>query len=334
MDAGVDIIFDMTRLALVGAVEVAANIFMIEKARRLVLERVDSERPDLAILVDYPGFNLRLARDLEKRSIPVAYYISPQIWAWGMSRLKTIKRCVRKVVVFFRFEEELYRKAGVDAEWVGHPLVDSVKAALSREEFFKRHGLSLKKTTIGLLPGSREMEVKSLLGIMAGAGRIIGSKRVNCQFLVARYPALDKAIYEEALRDSGLDLRIIDGAAYDILSASDFAIVASGTATLESAIIGTPFVIVYRANLLTYILYRLVRRTRWLGLVNVIAGREVVPELTQFRATPENIAAAVTELLGDEAGLSRMRVELGRVRSSLGPGGASLRAARAILPLL
>jgi lipid-A-disaccharide synthase len=336
-DAGVEIDFDISGLALVGLTEVLRNIITVGKVFKGLLKRVDSGQVDLAILVDYPGFNLRLAKELKKRGIPVVYYISPQVWAWGADRVKIIKRCVEKILVFFKFEEELYKGYGVNAEFVGHPLLDAVKVSSPKEEVLKKYGLDEKKRTIVLLPGSRALEVKTLLPVMVPAARLISEKtqRVtkNVQCVVAKHPSLPKDLYEGFIRNNK-DIRIADGDTYNILNASDFAIVASGTATLETAIIGTPLIIVYKANFLTYILYRIVATTRFLGLVNVIANRCVAPELLQYDATPEKIAGRTVEMLSDEKKISAMRGDLKFVASALGVPGASLRAAQAILPYL
>lgn len=332
--AGVDIVFDITSLALVGAVEVLKNIFTVGKAYKHILRKVDSENPDLAILVDYPGFNLRLAKALKKRSIPVVYYISPQVWAWGRDRVNIIKRCVKKIIVFFKFEEELYKTYGIDAEFVGHPLLDTVKTTLPKDQILKRYGLSDEKPVIALLPGSRMSELKTLLSVMLAGAEIIAQKLEGAQFIIAKYRGLPMGLYENFIKNKKLDIRIAEGNTYDILAASDFAIVASGTATLETAIVGTPLAIIYKVNLITYILYKIVSDIKFLGIVNIIAGKEVVPELLQFRMTPENIAAAVTGLMRDKTKLAAIRAELSAVKSSLGSPGASLRAAGAILPFL
>lgn len=333
-EAGVDVIFDISQLALIGVTEILKNISVIRRAYNTVISRIDSDRPDLAILVDYPGFNLRLAKALKKRSIPVVYYISPQVWAWGEGRINTIKRCVEKIIVFFKFEEELYKSYDVDAEFVGHPLLDAVKVSLPGEEVFKIYGLIKGKKTIALLPGSRSLEVKTLLPIMISAARIIDRRLNGAQFIIARHPDLALKIYEEAIGGSGLDIRIASGDTYNVTASSDFAIVASGTATLEAAIIGTPFIIIYKVKLLTYLAYVIVSKLRFLGLVNIIAGKEAAPELLQFDAIPKKIADRVTAIMGDAKLMAAMRGDLKSVASSLGEPGAGLRAARAILPLL
>jgi len=331
--AGVDITFDISGLAIIGLVEVFQKIFTVGKAYNSILKKADAEKPDLAILVDYPGFNLRLAAELKKRSIPVVYYISPQVWAWGKNRVNIIKKCVRKILVFFKFEEELYKTYGVDAQFVGHPLLDTVKMSMSKEEFLKKYGLPRDKPIIALLPGSRPGEIGTLLPIMAGAAAIIKKSGHDIQFAVSKHPDLDMELYRKALQASDIDAKLIEGGAYDLVGSSDLALVASGTATLETAIIGTPLVITYKVGLGTLIAYNLVAKTRFLGIVNIIADKEIAPEFLQYDATPENIAAKLLELIRDKAKLSAMRDELAKVKSSLGAPGASMRAARAILSL-
>ena len=332
--AGVDIVFDISGLAIIGLVEVFQKIFTVGKAYNAILKKAEAEKPDLAILVDYPGFNLRLAAELEKRSIPVVYYISPQVWAWGRDRVNIIKRCVRKILVFFKFEEELYKTYGVDAEFVGHPLLDTVKMSVSRENFLKKHGLSQDKPVLALLPGSRRSEVTTLLPVMARAAAITKKSDGDIQLVVSKHPDLNVELYRAALQSAGIDAKLIEGGTYDLVGSSDLALVASGTATLETAIIGTPLVITYKVSLGTFIAYKIVAKTRFLGIVNIIAGREIAPEFLQYEATPENIAAKLSELIRDKSKLSAMRAELAKVKSSLGSPGASMRAARSIISLL
>ena len=333
-EAGVEIDFDISKLAVIALVDACKNILTIGRAFNGILKKVDSKKCDLAILVDYPGFNLRLAKELKKRDIPVIYYISPQIWAWGGGRIDIIKECVKKIIVFFKFEDSLYKRHGIESEFVGHPLIDTVKPDLSKDEIIKKYSLSGTKPVIALLPGSRVMEVKALLKVMAGAAKLIDRKMPGAQVLIAKYRGLPLELYESAVRDSGINIKICDADAYNILSVSDFAVVASGTATLETAIIGTPFIITYRTNIINYIAYKMVVRSKFLGLVNWIAGRIIVPEFLQYDATPQKIAKASLEIIQSDGKKSEMLVELKKVRDSLGAPGASSRAALAILPYL
>jgi len=329
--AGVDIICDISSLAIIGLADALKNIFTVGRVYKSILRKIDLERPDLAILVDYPGFNLRLAKELKDRAIPVVYYISPQVWAWGRDRINIIKKCVDKIIVFFKFEEELYKTYDVHAEFVGHPLIDSVKVSRPKNDTLAKYGLSKDKAVIALLPGSRSSEISSLLGVMTRSCRMINERMKNTQFVIAKYPGLPMAMYEDAVKNSGLDIKIAEGDTYNVVGASDFAIVASGTATLETAIIGTPLVIVYKVNLLTYLIYKFVATIPLLGIVNIIAGREIAPEFLQYNAEPAKISSAVLAILSDAGKLKTMREELAGVKSSLGSPGAGMRAARAVL---
>jgi lipid-A-disaccharide synthase len=333
-EAGIETDFDISKLAVVALVDVLKNIFTIGRVFKGLLKKANLKKPDLAILVDYPGFNLRLAKELKKRGIPVIYYISPQVWAWGKGRIEIIKNCVKKIIVFFKFEEDLYKRHGVNAEFVGHPLIETVKPNLSKDEVLKKYSLSSSRPVIALLPGSRITEVKTLLKIMIGAAKLIEKGLPGTQVLVAKYRNLPLELYESAIGNHGLNIRISDGDAYNVLNASDFAIVASGTATLETAIIGTPFIITYRTNIINYIAYKIVAKIRVLGLVNWIAGKIIVPEFLQYDATSEKLAKAALEIIRDTSKKSAMIAELKKVKDSLGTPGASSRAARAILPYL
>jgi len=332
--SGVDIIFDISKLALVGLIEVLSNIFLIGTVFRAVLKRVDADRPDLAILVDYPGFNLRLARELRKRGIPVIYYISPQIWAWGKSRINIIRDTVKKVIVFFPFEERLYKSYGIDVECVGHPLIETVRPSMGKNDILKKYSLSPDKKIISLLPGSRMIEIQRLLPDMVKACAIIGREFTGAQFLIARHPDRPIELYEDAVKDAGCDIKLSDGDTYNLLSVSDFAVVASGTATLETTILGTPFVLVYKTNPVTCAIAKMLMQVEFLGITNIIAGKEVVPELWQSEVTARNIANAVAGIMKDAEKLDVMKEEFLKIRSSLGKEGASIRAANAILPFI
>jgi len=334
-ESGVDIDFDISKLAIVGLVDAWKNILTIGRVFNGILKKVDSKKCDLAILVDYPGFNLRLAKELKKRNIPVIYYISPQIWAWGKNRIEIIKECVKKILVFFKFEEDLYKRNGVNAEFVGHPLIEMVKPSLPKDEIIKKYSLNPSRPIIALLPGSRVAEVKALLDKMAGAAELIERELSDTQFIVAKYHNLPLELYEHTIKDHPeANIKILEAGVYNILSVANFAIVASGTATLETAIIGTPFVITYRTNFINYIAYKIVARIKILGLVNWIAGKVIVPELLQYDATAGKLANASLEILRNDKKRFEMIAELNRVKSSVGAPGASSRAARAILPYL
>jgi len=338
--AGVDTVFDISDLALVGFIEVLKNIFTVGKAYNAVLKSVDAGKPDMAVLVDYPGFNLRIARELKKRSVPVVYYISPQVWAWGRDRIGIIKKCVKKILVLFRFEEELYKTCGVDAEFVGHPLVDTVKPSGSKEETLKKYGIKPGEKVIALLPGSRKIEIGRLLPAMLGASKMIAEKIGPCRFIVSKHSSISRGLYDSLISaGTGTDpkpvnIDLIEGDVYNLLASADFAVVASGTATLETAIIGLPHIIVYSTNPVTAYIARAIMKVNHLGIANIIAGRRIVPELWQEEVTPENISKLVIDLLSSQNKLSAARSDLAGVKSSLGSSGASMRAARSVLSLL
>ena len=332
--AGVDIVFDITKLALVGVVEVLKHLNVVKQAHDAVVARIDAERPDLAILVDYPGFNLKIAQGLARRDIPVVYYISPQVWAWGRQRVGLIKKYVKKIIVFFKFEEELYKTYNIDAAFVGHPLLDVVRVTSSRRDVLREHNIPDGDTVIALLPGSREFEIKTFLPILVKAADEIAKRRPRTHFFISKHPDKPAAMYESALKGASFDYRLAEGRIHDIVGASDFAIVTSGTATLETAIVGTPLVIVYKVSLLTYILYKIVSDIKFLGIVNIVAGREIAPELLQYDMTPKKIADRAVAILSDPKTLSAMREALQGVKASLGAPGASSRAAQAIIPLI
>ena len=330
-EAGVRIIHDISGLAFIGITEVLRNILVIKGVYQKVLREIDAKRPDLAILVDYPGFNLRIAKELKKRNIPVAYYISPQLWAWGEDRIRIIKDTVAKMVVFFKFEEEFYRRRGVAVEFVGHPLLESVRPTLAKEEALKRYGLDPAGKTVALLPGSRKTEVENHLPCMLEAAGRIARRVEGARFIVAKFPDLPAELYKREIEKYPLDVKLIEGDTYNVLNAADLAIVASGTATLETAIIGTPMVIMYKTSLLTYIAFRLVAKIRNVGLVNVIAGEEVSPEFLQVAATVENISEEAVKIISSPDRIRKMKEAFSRVRSSLGSPGSYSRAASAIL---
>jgi lipid-A-disaccharide synthase len=238
------------------------------------------------------------------------------------------------MVVFFGFEERLYRDNGIDATWVGHPLIDTVKVTAPKDKVLRHYALTGDGPTVAILPGSRDSEITNFLPVLADAARLIAEKLPGVRFFVSKRPGRPGKDYEPALKAAGVEYRLVEGDLHNIVAASDLAIAASGTVTLETAIVGTPLIIVYKANPITYLLYKIVNRAPFLGIVNIIAGREVAPEFLQADMTPGNISAKALELLGDGAKLQSMREGLAAVRSSLGAPGASLRAANAILPLI
>ncbi len=334
--AGCRIYFDISRLSIIGFTDVLLNLKEIKRAFNSLLEQIDATSPDAVVLVDYPGFNLKLAPELKKRGIPVIYYISPQIWAWWKGRIKTIKRFVDKMIVVFKFEEALYKDVGVDVSFVGHPLLESVHPKFLRKDFLNRLGLSSQKLTIGLVPGSRKMEVERILPILLESAKIIRQSLSQTQFVISRAPALARESFEKIIRKfsyAGFPVVLCENQTYDILNICDFALVASGTATLETAIMQTPMGVVYKVSFLNWLIARFLIRLPFIGLVNVVAQKLIVPEFVQFRARPSLIAKATLQILSNQEKLNKIKADLEMVRKGLGSPGASHRAAEIILNL-
>ncbi|MGE5280119.1 MAG: lipid-A-disaccharide synthase [Deltaproteobacteria bacterium] len=342
--AGVTLWHDLTQLAVVGFVEVLKHYATFKRVFDDTLARILSLGPDAVILVDYPGFNLRLARELRKHGIRVVYFISPQVWAWGRERIGAIRRDVDLMLVLFRFEEELY-KDGVlgkrdtpsfHVRFVGHPLLDAVRPAGTRAQVLAGAGFEDGGPIVGLLPGSREREIRALLPVMLESADRIHRKYPRTQFLICRASTVPRQLYKETIARGRHEFpyKILDNDTYSGVAASDIVLVASGTATLETAILGRPMIILYKVSLLTWLLAKACVRIPFIGLVNVVAGRKVVPELIQFDATPSKVVAAFRALWEDPERLTATRAALAAVKESLGAPGACRRAAEAVASFL
>ncbi|MCK5012899.1 MAG: lipid-A-disaccharide synthase [Candidatus Omnitrophica bacterium] len=329
--AGVHLHEDLTKMAVVGFWEVVKHYKDIKRIFHLILKKIEEIHVDAVILVDYPGFNLRLARELKKRNIKVIYYISPQVWAWKQKRVHFIKKNVDKMLVLFQFEKNFYADFGVDVHFVGHPLIDTIKVHSAKESFLESKNLSADKLTIGILPGSREKEIENLLPIMLEAAGILGQEFPQVQFLIMKAPTIARPSIERYLQNRSLTCQIVNGNIYDGINASDLCMVASGTATLETAILQKPMVVIYKTSLLTWILAKLFVKIANIGLVNVVAGNRIVPECVQFQATGQKIAGELKNIFTNELKIADIKTNLKSVKESLGPGGASLRAAEEIL---
>ena len=334
--AGVDTVVDAHRLTMMGITEVISGLPRAYRALQKLVAEADRRRPQLAVLIDFPDFNLRLARRLKKRGVRVVYFVSPQVWAWRRGRLRQLKARIEKMLCIFDFEEAIYHQAGIPVEYVGHPMVDLVLPNLTREEFFARIGLDPAKTTVALLPGSREKEVTHILPTMLEAARRISLNR-TVQFVVAVAPTLDAGWVEKMLRGRYADaptIRVATHATYDALRHCDVAIVASGTATLEAALCERPMVVVYRLSRLTYRIGRLLVKVPFYSMVNILAGKQVVPELIQSDFTPARVAGQVEYLLDHSRAREEMAANLRALKARLGPGGAVGRAAEAVVESL
>jgi len=331
--AGVETVVDLREVALIGISEVVSGLPKAYRAMRRLAQESVRRKPALAILIDSPSFNLRLATRLKQQGIPVIYFVSPQIWAWKKWRIKKIKACVDKMLCLFDFEEAIYKQAGVPVEYVGHPLVDVAGIRHSREEFFNRAGLDLSLPTVALLPGSRKTEVTFNLPTMLEAAGRLGSSR-PIQFLLAVAPTLDPRWLESLVADHYVGraaIRTLSDATHDALEHSDVAVVASGTATIEAALRERPMVVVYRVSSFTALCAKVMIDVPFYSMVNLLAGKGVVPELIQNDFEAARLAARVRALLDDSEARSQMVRDLREVKSRLGPGGAIERAALAIV---
>jgi len=333
--AGMTLLDNLTTAAAIGPFDAARHFSHLLRARHLLDEHLKTHHPDLAVLIDFGDFNLPVIAPLLKRhGVPVAYYISPQLWAWGRFRLRYVRRYVKQMIVLFPFEEAFYREAGVPVTWVGHPLIDAVRPTMSKIDALEHFGLNPWRRTVGLLPGSRAQEIHRHLPLMRAAAQQIAWHMPGVQFLLPKAPGVQRRQLEAGLARSGVTTYIAEGSVYDALQLMDAAIVASGTATLQTALAGVPMAVMYRTSWPTYVVSRMVLRVPHIAMVNVVAGREAVPEFVQRRANPKRIAETVVGLLRDERRAARMRTDLAEVAVKLGPPGAVERTADAVLAAL
>ncbi len=331
MAAGVEIYEDLTPMAVIGFIEVIKHYPKIKKTFDLILDKVRQIKPSVVVLVDYPGFNLRLAAKVKEQGFKVIYYISPQVWAWKENRVHQIKKHVDQMLVLFPFERDFYARFDIEAQHVGHPLVDTVKAQYPKDEFRKIHGLSSEKLTIGILPGSRQNEIKNLLPVMLEAAEILSKEFANLQFLIMKAPTIAKADIECHIPQTLSSTRIIEEQTYDGINVCDLCMVASGTATLETAILQKPMVVVYKTSFVTWMLAKWFVKIPYIGLVNVVAGGKIVPECLQFQATGVQIAHELRDIFTDELKIAEIKINLKKIKDALGCGGSSRRAAQEIL---
>lgn len=325
---GMELFFHIDQLSVMGVTEVLFQFNIIKKAFDLFKAKIRTTSPDLLILIDYPGFNLRAAAFAKKNNIPVLYYITPKIWAWKKSRIKKIKLYVDHVALIFPFEEKLYLKEHIPCTFVGHPLLDFYTDQMV-EKKEKRENSSL---VVGLLPGSRESEISNLLETMLQAAIIIAEKQNNVKFLVSQALSVNQEHFKAVLHRYNHDnhdnlFTIVKGDVARIFKKADFLVAASGTVTLEAAICRIPMVIVYKMSFVSYSLAKIFVKLNHVGLANIIAGKEVIPELIQNSATPEKIADKTLSILKDK-NLSSMAGRLSMIRNLLGGKGASKRTAK------
>jgi len=331
--AGVQLIRHSKEIAFLGFFEVLRHFPLIRRVFKDMTGLLDTNKPDLVVLIDYPGFNLRFAREVKKRGIPIFYYISPQVWAWGKGRVPKMAKWIDRIAVIFPFEESIYRSVGMQVRYVGHPLKDRVKSTQSKTDFLKGLCLNPACPTIGLLPGSRKQEVRILLPEMVQAYKKLLRDIPKLQAVVGMAPTLAPSDYEMPAVESG-SIRTVHCQTYDVMKHSDAVMVASGTATLETAILGTPMVILYKMSFLSYLLGKTLVKIKNIGLVNIVAEKTVVPELIQKQANAGRIAEVVRPLLMDNTTNETIRRELAVVSERLGGGGASARTAEWVLDMM
>jgi lipid-A-disaccharide synthase len=330
--AGGRLVADYRGLAVTGLTEALSKLPESLQVLRKLVATARAERPSALVVIDFPDFNFRLAHRVKHLGIPVVYYVGPQIWAWRPGRLNALRRFADRVLVIFPFERDIYERGGVPVEFVGHPLVDLAAASAPRDPFLRALGLSADAPTIAILPGSRPNEVRRILPDLLGAAREIRARVPRAQFVIARAPHLDDSLFEnEDVHDRSTV--IVEGQTDAVLAAADVALIASGTATVQTALHDTPMVIVYRLSPVTYRLGRRLVKVNTFGMVNLIAGEPVVPELIQDDFTPHAVADEAVSMLSDPARAARIRAGLARVRDRLGPPGASRRAAEAVLAI-
>ncbi len=340
-EEGCENIYSVNEVAFLGLAEVVRHLPFIRKMMKRLLSEYHKRKPIALVLVDYPGFNLRFVEKIrsipELRHIPVLYYISPQVWAWHASRVKKIAHLVDRIAVIFDFEVPIYEKVGLKADFVGHPLLESINTIDDNETFRHNLRVSIDDPLLALLPGSREQEIKRLLPVFLRSYLIIKQKVNSVKAAVGCSPGVEKILYRDliAREDLNMDeLPLLYGQTADLLAHSDVALVASGTATLETAIKGTPMVMAYKVSPMTYWIGRFLVKIPNIALVNVVAGKRVIPEFVQDEAKPEAIAAELINLIKDPARRQKMMEDLTQVKAKLGEQGASKKVAEILAEMI
>jgi len=338
---GFETLYSIEEVSFLGFIEVLKHLPFIRRMMRRLIDEAVTRQPQVIVLVDYPGFNLRFAARVRKhpklKHIPILYYISPQVWAWHASRIPQIARLVNRMAVIFDFELPLYEKTGLKTDFVGHPLLEVTKPAMSREEFRNSLNVSEQNLLLGLLPGSREQEVERLLPVFVESYELLSVQVKNLKAVVGCSPSLDEEFYRNILNRKQLNvegLRLVTGHTTEVQAYSDIALVKSGTSTLETAILGTPMVMAYKVAPLTYWIARNLVKIPNIALVNVVAGKSIVSEMIQHEARPDLLSQQLKQLLPGSQRRETMIQELGKVRERLGLPGASSRVAEIITEMM
>ncbi len=313
---GLKLSYHINQVSFMGLFEILSHLSFLRRVFKNMIEQIDSHKPDLAILIDYSGFNLRLAKKLKQKNIPIVYYISPQVWAWRKGRVEKIKKYVDKMIVFFPFEVDFYKKEGVNVELIGHPLVNLAQPVLQKEEFLKKVQAERGQIIIGLLPGSREQEIKKILPVMLEACQILKIKMKNIKVAIGLAPTINKELVLSRLNQNS-DAKVLESLTYDVMKYSDLLLVTSGTATVESALMETPMLVIYKTNFMTYFLAKLLVKVPYISMVNLIAQKKIVPEFIQSQANPLLIAQEMEKILQDKVKYQQTKQELSQIKSKL-----------------
>jgi lipid-A-disaccharide synthase len=331
--AGMKVIVDPTAHAAVGTSEALGRIPGLYRAYRLMVQRLRDERPRALVLIDFPEFNLRLARQARRAGVPVAYFVPPQLWAWRQGRVRQMARRVSQVLAVFPFETALYERHHVPVEFVGHPLLDVLPLDLTRDEARRRIQVDPGHSLIGLLPGSRREEIERLLPPMLDAARRLAVADGRRRFVLGLAPTVPREQVQAHLRAAGNPpIELVSGHSYELMVAADVLLIASGTATLEAALLGAPMVLCYRVSRTTELIARMLTHVEWIGLPNLVSGRVVVPELIQAQVTGDRLAAEAGRLLDeDPVAATAQRAAFKELRARLGEPGVGRRAAEAVL---
>ncbi len=328
--AGAEVLFDIKDHGVMGFVEVVRKLPDLFQLRSDFAKLMDGRKPDCLITVDYPGFNMKLAQLAHEKGIPVVSYIAPSAWAWNKGRAKKVAKIVDKVACIFPFEYDVYKEAGAPVEFVGHPLVDIVHPSMSRAEAEAWVGKQPGRKLLLLMPGSRLMEIEKSLPILLDAAKLIRHRLPEVDFVLPRADTIPEALLRKYITAAGVEVKLTEGHNYDLFSVADLALATSGTVTLEAALCGLGSVIVYRTSPVTYFIARLVVNIPYIGLPNIVAGREVLPELLQGDFTPEKVADTALELL-EPARHAQLQRDLAYVKERLGGSGAVMRVAELVL---
>jgi len=328
---GVELIYDPTKLSTIGFIEAIKHLRLAYKILNKLDKAMKEEKPDVILLVDYSGFNMKVAKIAYKNGVPAVNYFAPSAWVWGKGRAKKMAKLQVKIASVFPMEEKVYQQAGADVEFVGHPILDLVDPELSKDEFQESYDINSDKRIIGLLPGSRQQEIEGLLTPMLEAAQEINKSYENIQFILPLADSISREDIKERIRNYKLEIKLITGHSYEVMEVADLLLVASGTATLEATCFQTPMVIVYKTSKTTYLLGKMLVKLPYIGLPNIIAEDEIVPELLQGEVTGQRIAQEAITILNSPKRVKDIKAGLKNVVIKLGESGATKRVAKLVL---